>query len=70
MSSFSQTCLPSDTLCLYAQLLLPRPWKYLPSTRQQYTLMLDSETEQTFSKSKSSRSRLICECQASILRQF
>lgn len=30
------------------------PWKYFPQTRQAYTLLLERDTEQSFSKSKSS----------------
>lgn len=44
---------------MYACVMVPRPWKYFPQTRQAYTLIRVSETEHSFSKSKSSRFRLI-----------
>lgn len=40
-------------------MLVPLPWKYLPQTRQAYTLILDNDTEHNFSKSKSKNCRLI-----------
>ena len=33
------------------------PWKYLPQTRHAYTLLLERDTEQSFSKSKSRTDR-------------
>ena len=37
----------------YEYVPFPFPWKYLPQTRQAYTLHIDNEIEHTFSKSKS-----------------
>ena len=56
-SSRRKTWCDASSACVYACVLGPRPWKYLPHTRHAYTLCGDKDTEQHFSKSKSKTAR-------------
>ena len=56
-SSRRNTWCDASSACVYACVLGPRPWKYLPHTRHAYTLCGDKDTEQHFSKSKSKTAR-------------
>ena len=54
-SRFMKTWCVASRLCVYACVLGPRPWKYLPHTRHAYTLKLLPLIEHAFSKSALAR---------------